>query len=602
MAAPYPMLFCVTGSLRGATLAPTDNPVTIGTEDGCSVRFPVSENPQVAPRHAIIVEQGGTFVIKAVSRQPLFVNGNPVVEMPLRHDDEIRMGEDGPLLRFRVLTERRTTKSFQQMIVDSAEFAQENGRRRSRVSRVTTFAHQLLREAVSNGTRGFRLMLGALAALVLVMAGLLGYSLWTGRHTEVRLREQGQQGDSLAAENERLRQILDAGRREQELLRNALLTETRDRDDMLFQLRAMLDREKDRDLSLQALVSRSERFEGDIEAMSSKADAARRIHESYHRGVCFIYIGVSFYNEEKGEFVRRAVGPDGLPDPNAVFPLTVGGSGEKFVEWVSGSGFLVTDDGLVVSNRHVMDPWYEDKEFGGGLLDRGYRTVREAFLACFPGREEPIPLVRVGIHPTRDVAVARLTIVDPDLPVLSLAADDHFIVSGEKTVLLGYPEGLRGLINKMETAVVGRALVESGGDQRVGLVRAITRLKGTRPTLTQGVLSDINADQLVYDAVTFSGGSGGPLFDEGGTVIGINTAISRQFTGANYGIPIRFARNLVLTEPLISPHYDPPEIPMPEPKIERPEDKEEEKVPTADEGAGKEAQAAEKEEGPAGGR
>ena len=58
-------------------------------------------------------------------------------------------------------------------------------------------------------------------------------------------------------------------------------------------------------------------------------------------------------------------------------------------------------------------------------------------------------------------------------------------------------------------------------------------------------------DKIVFDAQTTSGGSGGPLFNEQGKVIGVTYAILSGFGGSNFGIPIRFS------EPLLAPAVAP---------------------------------------------
>jgi len=58
-----------------------------------------------------------------------------------------------------------------------------------------------------------------------------------------------------------------------------------------------------------------------------------------------------------------------------------------------------------------------------------------------------------------------------------------------------------------------------------------------RPTTTQGHIGDVLTDKIVYDAATTSGGSGGPLFNRDGKVIGVKTAILKDFGGSNLAIP-----------------------------------------------------------------
>ena len=66
-----------------------------------------------------------------------------------------------------------------------------------------------------------------------------------------------------------------------------------------------------------------------------------------------------------------------------------------------------------------------------------------------------------------------------------------------------------------------------------------------RPTTTQGHIGDVLKDKIVYDAATTSGGSGGPLFNRNGKVIGVNFAILSGFGGSNLAVPVRYADELV---------------------------------------------------------
>lgn len=65
------------------------------------------------------------------------------------------------------------------------------------------------------------------------------------------------------------------------------------------------------------------------------------------------------------------------------------------------------------------------------------------------------------------------------------------------------------------------------------------------PLLTQGIVSNFDEFKIVYDAATTHGGSGGPVFNSSGEVIAVNFAILPDYQGANFGVPIRFARELL---------------------------------------------------------
>jgi S1-C subfamily serine protease len=63
--------------------------------------------------------------------------------------------------------------------------------------------------------------------------------------------------------------------------------------------------------------------------------------------------------------------------------------------------------------------------------------------------------------------------------------------------------------------------------------------------VTQGHVGDVLEDKIVYDAQTTSGGSGGPLLNREGGVIGVTFAVVKGFGGSNFGVPIRFASPLL---------------------------------------------------------
>ena len=65
------------------------------------------------------------------------------------------------------------------------------------------------------------------------------------------------------------------------------------------------------------------------------------------------------------------------------------------------------------------------------------------------------------------------------------------------------------------------------------------------PITTQGHIGDVLRDKIVYDAQTTSGGSGGPLFNNQGKVIGINFAMLPGFGGSNFAIPVGYGTSLL---------------------------------------------------------
>ncbi len=87
----------------------------------------------------------------------------------------------------------------------------------------------------------------------------------------------------------------------------------------------------------------------------------------------------------------------------------------------------------------------------------------------------------------------------------------------------------------------------------VSLIGALADRSAISPIITQGALNEVRPRRLVYDAETTSGGSGGPLFGADGTVIGVNFAITEDFDGSNFGVPITFAKKLLAKDSTTAP-------------------------------------------------
>ena len=157
-----------------------------------------------------------------------------------------------------------------------------------------------------------------------------------------------------------------------------------------------------------------------------------------------------------------------------------------------GSGFIISSDGLIVTNNHVI---------------AGATTVTVKFA---DGSEYEATVV--GTDPLTDIAL--LDIEGSDLPTVTFGSSDTMRV-GDEVIAMGNPFGL-------------------GGTVTTGIVSAKDR--------------NINAgpfDEFIQtDAAINKGNSGGPLFNDKGEVIGVNTAIFSP-DGASAGIGFAVPSDLV---------------------------------------------------------
>lgn len=252
--------------------------------------------------------------------------------------------------------------------------------------------------------------------------------------------------------------------------------------------------------------------------------AAEYIIRNYSGGVCFIQGSFYFYDEETGE------------------PIMVrGAEGLKGFNEYTGTGFLVSEDGLILTNRHIAEPWWEMQMMPFIHIEPTIKPRFEVFRAFFPGIKEPFDLKVEKISDEVDLALLRIDLRGERIPVLELDTTGKGAVAGEPMLLLGYPAGVGAIFAKTDPEIVKQLF----NLPFIPLVQELSNWGLIRPLSTQGHLSDIMYNRIVFDAQTTTGGSGGPIFNKKGKVIGINYGIFPGFRGSNFGIPISFGIELI---------------------------------------------------------
>ena len=207
---------------------------------------------------------------------------------------------------------------------------------------------------------------------------------------------------------------------------------------------------------------------------------------------------------------------------------------------VSGTGFLV-GNGLMATNRHVAQPWYGDSE-AQKLIDDGASATLESLVVFFPGSPTPVTLSPASVSKTADLAVLRLEDSDVlrNLPALPLAKSAGS--PGQLVTVIGYPMGIAGMVAKSPSGIYERLAYRHNDINAASELAALSLI---RPSTTCGHLGDVVGDKLIYDAPTAHGGSGGPVFNAKGEVIGVNSAYMDGFTGGNLGVSVDSLRPLL---------------------------------------------------------
>jgi S1-C subfamily serine protease len=162
-----------------------------------------------------------------------------------------------------------------------------------------------------------------------------------------------------------------------------------------------------------------------------------------------------------------------------------------------GSGFLINEDGEIVTNNHVIS---------------GSRNVT---VTLSDDKHSQFKATILGTDRRNDLALLQIK-ADHKLPFVHLGDSDHIQV-GQKVLAIGNPFGLQGTLTTGIVSSLGRSLQNEDGNNLEGLIQT--------------------------DAAINPGNSGGPLLDSAGNVIGINTAIfgSQTASGEAGSIGIGFA-------------------------------------------------------------
>jgi serine protease Do len=192
--------------------------------------------------------------------------------------------------------------------------------------------------------------------------------------------------------------------------------------------------------------------------------------------------------EEMPEIFKRFFGQPGMP-----MPQQPRGGGTSF-----GSGFIISADGYVLTNHHVVD------------------GASEVIVHLTDRRELKAKVI--GSDPTSDVAVLKVDAAN--LPTLSLS-DSRNLKPGQWVLAIGSPFGFDHSVTAGVVSGLGRPSLDS----------------------SQRYVPFIQTDVAIN-----RGNSGGPLLNTSGEVVGINSQIfsnSGGYMGVSFAIPIEVAMNAV---------------------------------------------------------
>lgn len=189
----------------------------------------------------------------------------------------------------------------------------------------------------------------------------------------------------------------------------------------------------------------------------------------------------------------------------------------------TGSGFVVSPEGYIVTNRHVLQLWEYEPVWTKNRYTGTIREIKVVFADHSPDEAMPAEVVKISDSTDTDIAILR---VQPfqNMPVLSqFNRETASIGQGDPVAVIGYP--------------FGKELFD------------FTKSKVAETSYSQGVVSKVSLAKIQIDASANPGNSGGPIFDQNGRVIAVLTQglASMGAQNINFGTPIGQAIDLLPT-------------------------------------------------------
>ena len=345
---------------------------------------------------------------------------------------------------------------------------------------------------------------------------------------------------------------------------------------------------------------------------------AGEIYEKYNRAVVMIQFGWHLSYTRTGEQVYHRFIPNSWRDSaGKTHPIMLDGrqvvatyvstgenkfepaltldnkSGWSIGEEGQGTGFVVTNDGFILTNRHVGSGWrsmysnwsqlqiqgvlitgdgrivldgndspvlvyapgdWVPSESGGQTLQGGFEGKLDYLSVFFRGNTTPFRTTdQPRVSDRHDVALLKIS-APMNLPKVDIDPA-HEITPGTRVTVLGYPGISATTISRVGSRVFGKAPE----------IRVVPD-----PTLTTGIVTKVvagreittNGQDPTYSAMgdvfqldilaTGAGNSGGPLIDDAGKVVGIffaHLARPEALERVTFAVPIRFASELLTIDP-----------------------------------------------------
>ena len=481
-----PVMVHLSGTHRGTTQLLYGERIRIGTGADTEIHFPPDREPAVSALHAELRREGSHYTLFAAPGETVRVNNELVESRVLGSNDVIEIGDNGPFLRYRVYHGAgRPYKTVGEAFSDCIDCVRRSDS--GPVGRLGILLMGLPRELLTQTAPWSRTAAAMLLVVLAASVAALAARSWS-------LERQLEEGSS------RLQDI------------SALLEQTEENSlnaEELERIRTDLE----------------DRIAERLDALEQRSLDAPRVISAAARAVVLLQGAYGFTEPGSGRPLRSAKTPGGPPlEPQ-----------------FTGTAFVASEGGLLLTNRHLAEPWDFDKT-SRGLVTDGWRPTMRRLLGYLPGVSEPFELRLVVTGGATDVAVLCCSPAIEGIRPLELS--DSLPQLGEEVVVLSYPTGIQALLARSDPAFVDSVMRDSELDFW-SVARRLSDGGHIAPLATKGIVGQANPSAVVYDAETTRGSSGGPVLGADGRVLALNVAVMREFGGSNLGVPAVEARRVL---------------------------------------------------------
>ncbi|MBO0929415.1 trypsin-like peptidase domain-containing protein [Fibrella aquatilis] len=530
--------------------------LTIGRDTGSDIRFDPDQDLSVSRQHGRILlpaRPGEPFRLVDNSKNGLFINGLRITDSaPLQPGDMVQVGANGPRFVLDVFPEITQGPPATRLVGMEQATKEVRMNEVPQLVQVDTLpkvgiGRDTFERAIGSERKQSNKRLGAVLLGLLLVVGAGGYAIW---------QHQKKTADELVGSRDSLNAVLN---KEIVGLRGNLT-----------KLEEKAKNQPLADNEVGALVMDKV---VQIEMSWSLFDA-RTGEPLWH-----LWVPIDTVGTYAPAFIRRQ---DGNLDAY-LFKAKSNLPGLPVTEAGSGTGFMVSKDGLLLTNRHVAAGWdtrYNFPSVGGrflgvlvemdqkgqlakkGFIDQpvswipsetqlvdgqpGQVSGRNSYMnVVFPGSTNRRAATLVSPSQIHDVALVKVALAQPVEPVATL--DNYNTVpKGESVVCIGYP----GVSPEIYS-------VRKSNDN---FKRAATPTTVANPTMTSGTITNLIKSSTEFDNkqtmgdylqlsinATGPGNSGGPLLNRKGEVIGIFTMSRTGSAGelVTFAIPIKYGLELL---------------------------------------------------------